>query len=561
MAKFCFTGNPFVDAGLAGMCAAAKVDGLSELDDPAVDRAVAELTRVMTSDAMFQKRRVTNTKESAFATSEMSVIFPNGPFSNPAVKGEDNKKKQYRARVDRKHEAFRQLAAGQAAANGYGSCFVDGSAAFARVGNDEFPLVDSKSKRNFHPGLQEGHAVGALTALALEFFPLSVLRTGVNAGFFWFVHTAVEKIAIACAGLTLGNMNDVIARHEGLGFYGNWQTSRDPDAALVALISYLMSGSGQSAISWKEIEAGRYPVTAYVFSNDNRGPTIAAHDLPHQLFWFFAQLQYQSDPNQFNREVLRNERVGWLVAKRMLAREPMVTICCLRPDGGKAGRLLGGWQAHSLYATEVLELSSAFIHDVEAVSERIVGSNKMKDWMLLLQQRERVNAALGRLSRENLMTFDEFTRLVPPDDRRAALTARDYLLAAIYERQHAAERGEAFTPWDGEEHPAPAERHPLVLLAEQAGAKLSADADLGQKVAFDLAKAQRLPELRRAVLRAARRGVLGWNDFVNIFPPDQSWVSFLMRDYLLAYLYSALRDADLPEVEPVADKTADPIAT
>jgi len=555
MAKFCFTGNPFVDAGLAGMCAAARVDGLSELDEQAVDRAAAELKRVMGSDAMFQKRRVTSTKESAFATSEMSVVFPNGPFSNPAVKGDENKKKQYRTRFDKKHEGFRQLVAGQSTTSGYGLCFVDGSAAFARVGNDEFPLVDSKAKRNFHPGLQGGHAIGAVTALALEFFPLSVLRTGVNTGCFWFVHTAVEKIAIACARMTLDAMNRAIARNEGLGFFGDWAIpSRDADAALVALIRDLMSGRNQSAgaLSWKEIETGGYPVTAYVFSNDNRGPSIATHDLPHQLFRFFAQLLPRSVSfDRFNREVLQSERIGWLAAKRMLAREPFVTVCSLRPEGEKPGKLLGGWQAHSYYATEVLGMSSAFIRDVEAVAGRIVGSEDAKDFILSLQKMG-ASAALLRLSLRDMITFDEYARLVPPDDRRAAFTARDYLLAAIYEHQS----GETFIPWDGEEAP-PGDKHPLVLLAETAGKKLSADADVGKKAASDLAKSGRLSDLRGALLRPVRRGVLSWSDFVNLFPPDKSWVSYLMRDYLLAYLYTALRDPDLPEAEPVADKAAD----
>ena len=151
-----------------------------------------------------------------------------------------------------------------------------------------------------------------------------------------------------------------------------------------------------------------------------------------------------------------------------------------------------------------------------------------------------------------MMTFDEYARLVPPDDRRAAFTARDYLLAAIYEHQSS----DAFTPWDGEEAP-PGDKHPLVLLAETVGKKLSADADVGKKTASDLAKSGRLADLRGAMLRPVRRGVLSWNDFVNLFPPDRSWVSYLLRDYLLAYLYTALRDPDLPEAEPVADKTAD----
>jgi CRISPR-associated protein Cst1 len=551
MARFCFTGNPFVDAGIAGMCSAAEVNSLEELDKEAVSEAVDELLRLMTSESTFKKRLIKK-KETAFATSEMSVIFPNGPLSQSSYPTADRKRLEYKKRVLAKHEAFKQLAAGQQRQMGYGTCFIDGNPATMRIGNDEFPLVDSKSKRNFHPSLQAGHSVGALTALALEFFPLSVLRTGNNAGFFWFIHTAAEKIAIACATLTRGTMNQAIVRNEGLGFFGNWQIpSNNSDAALVALVRDLMMGAHQPAVSWKEINASEFPVTAYVFSNDNRGPNIQSHDLPHQLFWFFQVLrQHTAAIDRLNREVLQSEKIGWLAAKRMLARQSFVKVCFIDSDGDKPGRLRGGWQAHGDYGKVVLEMSSELIRDVEAVSQRIVENEDAKSLILMIQK-EGPNASMLRLSRKNLATFDEYTRLVPPDDRNAAFANRDYLLAAIYER---GSQGEDFRAWDGEGTPVGTDaQHPLIALTEELGRKLVGSSDLGKQVATDMAKAKRIANLRGAWLRAVRRGVLSWRDFVCLCPPDKTGVSFQLRDYLLAYLYSSMRDVDLPEPEVVAE--------
>jgi len=558
MAKFCFTGNPFVDAGIAGMCAAAEVDWLADLDEVSIDKATDTLLRVMTSEAMFQLRQI-DKKPKVFATSEMSVIFPNGPLSQSSYPTAERKRDEYRKRVQKKYDAFKQLASGQAEDKGLGTCFVDGSIAHAYVGNDEFPLVDSKNKRNFHPGLQGGHAIGALTALALEFFPLSVLRTGVNSGFFWFVHTPVEKIAIACARLTLNTMNAAIARHEGLGFFGDWKIpSRDKDAALVALVSNLVAGSGQSgtpAVSWKEIEIGLLPVTAYDFSNDNRGAQITAHDLPHQLFGFFDSLRVEISFSRFNREVLQSDHIGCLAAKKMLACEQLINVCVIAPQPDKHGMLRGGWIAHSLYATEVLSMSSTFIHDIEAISDRVAQSDKVKDFTLMLQK-EGASSVLSRLNRQSMMTFDEYVRLVPPEDRRAAFTVRDYLLAAIYERQSAEARGEAFASFKGDKTTSE-KQHPLILLAERIGGNLSADASIGKKAASDLAKSQRISDLRGVMLRLIRRDVLSWNDFVQMFPPDEVRTSYQMRDYILAYLYDALRDPNLPDAEPILDRVAD----
>ncbi len=557
MAEFCFTGNPFVDAGIAGMCAAANVTTLLELDANAVERAVGKLTSILPSPAAFKKRLI-GKKETVFATSEMSVIFPNSPMPNPAVKGEGNKRDQYCARVHRKYEFFQQQIAGQSTGMGYGFCFVDGSVAIMRVGNDEFPLVDSKGKRNFHPGLQQGHAIGAFTAIALEFFPFSVLRTGGNnTGFFWFVHTAEEDIAIACANLTFQSMNDAISHGKGLGFFGNWNTpSRSVDVALVAIIRELTIGRNSAALSSKAIKSVNYPVTAYVFSNENRGPKIEGHDLPHQLFGFFGKMRYIPDAmTRFNHEVLERD-LGWLVAKKMLAREAFVSVCCTRPEPDKLAKLLGGWEMHSLYAVEVLGMSGSLIRDIEAVSERISESEKVADCTLMLQK-EGPSSALLRLNRQGFVSFDEYARLIPPDDRHAAFVVRDYLLAAIYERQNLTVHDQPFKPWHESGSATSIEKHPLILLTEKVGAKLAIDVDLGKRIATGLAQSKRISEQRGTLLRAVRRGILSWNDFISIFPPDHPQTSFLLRDYLLAYLYTTLRDVDLPDAEPIAEKAVE----
>jgi CRISPR-associated protein Cst1 len=553
MARFCFTGNPFVDAGIAGMCAAAGVDSLVELDETSVDRAVNELMRVMTDDAAF-RRRLLGKKETAFATSEMSVIFPNGPHSQASYKTSERKRDEYKKRVTRKLVAFNDLVKGQTLVTGLGFCFVDGSPAVTLVGNDEFPLVDSKNKRNFHPGLQGGHAVGALTALALEFFPLAILRTGVNSGFFFFIHTADSGIAIDCSKMTLGWMNGAIARGGGLGFFGDWKLpSRDVSIALVALVRTLMTGTN-TTLTRQRIEASLYPVAAYVFSNDNRGANIAAHDLPHLLFGYFGKLRYRLAASEaFNKELLQNEKIAGRIAKRMLLTEPMIALCCVRPDGERHGKLRGGWEAHMLYATEVLGMGGLFVRDVETVSERITSSEKANG-MLLILQKEGPSSALLRLVRNELMTFDEYARLVPPHNKSAPFTARDYLLAAVYARQASQADGEEFVNWSTERTGSTQDKHELILLAERVGSKLAADADLAKKSANGLAGSRRVSDFRGALLRTVRSGILNWNDFVQIFPPDDQSTSFLMRDYLLAFLYDALRDPEIADPDEIIEK-------
>lgn len=560
MVKFRFTGNPFVDAGIAAICAAAGIRAVDQIDEAAIDRAFEHLMRIMTSDAMFKERQTGKKKASKFATSEMTAIFPNGPLSQASYPDNDRKRAEYTKRVQAKYEALKAYLAGTTTRQeDLGVCFVDGSPAVMRVGNDEFPLVDSKSRRNFHPNLQPGHAVGAMAAFALEFFPLSVLRTGINSGLFWFVHTANEKIAIACAKLTLDNMNRAIARGDGLGFYGNWEIhTENRDAALVALIRDLMSGRNQQALQWSDIDSAAFPVTAYVFSNDNRSPSITAHDLPHQLFYFFFAMLYPDKHvfDRFNHEVLQGADNAQRVAENMLLQQPILNICRVSPKNGAPGSLRGGWGAHSLYASEVLGMDGTFIRAVEEVSGRIMEHEKARDLIVALQT-QNPKTALLRLTRMGLVSFDEYSGLVPPGARGAASTARDYLLAALYERQAAEAGGRPFQAWNGEPQPV-TEKHALVARVEEMGETLVGDLDLAKRLAADLAKARRTPEMRNAVLRVMRKGVLSWSDFVAIFPPNEPWKSHLVRDYLLAYLYWALRANDLPEPEPPAEHIPEP---
>jgi len=79
MCLYRFTGNPFVDAGIAGMCAAAEVDRPEDLSYENVRSATQRLVGIFTSpQALKCGVGPGNSKASAFATSEMSVFFRTG---------------------------------------------------------------------------------------------------------------------------------------------------------------------------------------------------------------------------------------------------------------------------------------------------------------------------------------------------------------------------------------------------------------------------------------------------------------------------------------------------
>ena len=589
--KIQFTGNIFVDAGLAGMCAAAEVKQLEQLDEVAVRRAVRKLVSLMTSDAAFTPRIVKGEKKpKTFAGSDMTVIqTKNGVLSQSScrkpTKDEiaalrqaqpqltakqasdrivaeirpQTQKQNYKDRLNRKLDNFLKLGEDVESAQSI-RCFVDGGPACAKMGNDEFPMVDSKKKRNFHPGLVGGHSVGAVTSLALEFFPLSVLRTGNNGGWFWFIHTAEENVAVSVAQLTLDFMNDALNKGD-FGFFGNWRlNNQGKETAMVGLIRELTCGA-QRALTKESIDNLSYPVTAYLFSNDSRNPNIEAYDLPHTLLKFFVQLRGGKSLNRWNHEVLNANKKGWLLSRAMLRGDRIVSMCLFKAKDSETVMLRGGWNAHAHYAQEILQMNPTFIRDIETLSQHLFEDPKAKTWRLDLQKANgigEVRRVLLRFCREQVLDDEMFARLVPPDTPYYALSTRDYLLAALYDRFYCAEQNTEFELWDAKPSATENTPTPLLQLVESVGDSLLQD-HRHKQLSTELGKATRTTDVRQILLRGAKRGLISWAQWTEFFPPEQTSRSLLMRDYLLAYIYTHM-DRDevqtLPEPAPVDAREA-----
>ena len=547
-----FTGNPFVDAGIVAMCAAAKVESPEQLDNEAVNKAVAVLIRLMTSEAAFASR-VTGKKNSRFSTSEMSVIFPNGVHANPSGKA-DKQKETYISRIKvRRSGAGEDVEAGEL-------CCLSGEEAAFRVGKSEFPMLDSKDLRNFHPEHQAGHPLNAENALAIEFFPLSVLRTGKNEGYFWFIHTANSELAILCAELTQKTMNEQIARNEGLGFFGEWRVaSKNPESAFVALIRSVMTAGGNNPITSRDLKKSELPVTAYVFSNDNRSTEMRGQDLPHELFAYFLALRGREANERFQREILSNENLCWRVAPAMLKQFSIARMCCARvgkQQGQEKFALKGGWQVHSIYAKEVLGMSVRFIRAIEEISGNLFDGDKRSKALLALrgdEARRSPSAVLHRFVKWEAMTSEQYQLLAPPTNYNQAFVACDYLLAALFERINLEDKGKEFPLLPDiyalEAEPA---KHPLLVRVERIGEALLKEEKRRSSDVFKLSKATRSVALRGVFLNFIARQCATYDDFVTLFPLEPgSYPAFQARDYLLAFLYDRLRDEELPDPEPI----------
>ncbi|GIV18863.1 MAG: hypothetical protein KatS3mg023_0614 [Armatimonadota bacterium] len=517
-----FTGNPFVDAGIAGMCAAAGVDNPEQLDMAAIRRAVDVLYQILLSDSAFVDRK----PYKVFATSTMAMLFPNSPLPQVGFPTPDIKRQKYRERVD---ELVGFLVQG-AISDADVACFACGQPAHMYVGIDRFPLVGSSNQLlNFHPLLGKGHPVCAFCALAVQFLPLAVMQTKAEGGRLWFIHTADPSLAVTVAReYGVSHLQRLVAAGEPLRFAGTWACPGE-NGAVVSLLSEL--GTGQHA---RLLEQTRYPVSAIMFSNDNREQFIKRIPVPHQLIEFFNVLQQYADAaGRFENELLRSP-AGSSIAGRMLAAEPIIALC-MRHD---EQQLLGGWELHRLYAQEVLGMNTKYIHTVQEVAGRLVTDERGKKTLNALKQVRDVEAfnVLLDMVRDGWITRQQLHLLSPPGEAYLAGQARDYLLGAAYALQH----GEQLGDLREEEEQAEAE-HPLVASIERVGNGLSAAIDEAKRLVGSLRQAQRPQEIRRAFLRLIATGHLRWQDFLFFCPPDDANRHYQSRDYWLAFLYDRFR--------------------
>lgn len=527
-----FTGNPFVDAGIAGMCAAAEVSCPEQLDQQAIEHAVKTLLQVMTSESAFVKKE----PYKVFATSTMAAIFPNSPHPQPSYPTPAKKSEKYQERIQEYLSAMQEKDA-QAAE----TCFACGGTASCRVGLDRFPLIGSdKDRLNFHPMLGQGHPICGFCALAVQFLPFSLLQTRAEGGRLWFLHTLEAGLAIAVArDFTFKAMMGQMAAGEPFRFYGDWACPGE-EGAIISLLLFL---SKEHAEQLAECET---PVSALVFSNDNREQSLQQIVIPHVLLRFFEALRYYPEARRrFEQELLRVPKVGTSTAVQMLGQQSLIRSNLLHDQSPPT--LRGGWQFHRLYSMEVIRLNRRYIQVIESVGQRIAGDEDAKKWInaLRLSDTTEVFGVLLEMVRDGLISRGELQTLVPPGGGRTAIQARDYLLGVIY----ALQSGESIEPLEerGEE---PEEGlHPLIARIEEVGKRLIDEEARPKQLVQSLREARSPDQIRRALLRTVQHGVLRWHDFIFFCPPDEGTVHFQTRDYLLAYLYDCLRGQIEPEEE------------
>ena len=545
--KIRWTGHPFVDAGLAAIAAIAKVKRLEDLTLQHLQQAVSELERILLSD---QALGIGVGK--AFARSALSQVFPNSELVNPSNwkgKTEEEKAENVRQKFHTAIQADLQRAILCLQSNGGDEiCYACGekrpTEAMVTVRKDKMPLLEGIV--NFYPAFAHGIRICGLCALATRFLPMAVLRTGVYNRL-WFLHTHALPVAAKIAEqYGWQHFNRLIVVNAPLDFFSRWETAGD-DGTVLYLLCELLYKFGDEL---RQVYEHPLPTTAYVFSNDNRGGYVSAIPVPNELLVFLYLLQITS-PMAFQRfwlELLqvsetlqgqtKKERVRFvqLIAHRLVNMESILGSC-LEHDTPK---LLGGWIGHRLYLREVQKMPASKLAILERLGIEIAKSDDAKKRIMELRN-ARPNELYGillRYVREGWLRHEEFYTLLPPNEDASASEVRDILLAVIYEWLHCQAEGLEFLRLE----------EPFVLSPDETlkriqsiGERLTEQLPNLSRWVGQLQTARSSDRIRGVYLSAVQRGAISFNDFVFLAPLGDRQRLWLLRDYLLAFLFDRAR--------------------
>jgi len=552
-----WTGNPFVDAGLAALAAAARVSTLEELGAKHLEQAVLELERVLLSD---QALGIGVDKAFSGPKKALQQVFPNSELDNPSNwKGRtpaekvDNARCKFRdalrSELDKAKQCLEVEEVGE-------TCFACGERrpkiAMETRRKDKMPLFEGIV--NFYPGFSHGVRVCGLCSLAVRFLPLSIMRAG-NQNRLWFLHSQHLGIAATVARkYGWEHFNRLITGNKALDFYGSWETAGEAGTVVYLFCELLNSFPDQL----RAIYRTGLPSTAYVFSNDNRGGFIQALHVPNELLSFLARLQIESK-NAFKdfweellkvrgdlREDERKTRAGFVrsVSNRMIAGENIVGLC-LTSDPPK---LQGGWLGHRLYLQEVRGMAPEKLAILERLGISIATSEDAKKRVteLVTAQYHQLYGLLLGYVRKGWLSHQEFYFLLPPNAHKVAGEIRDVLLAVAYEWQHCQQEGKEFprtTPGKAEASP-----DETLRRIQDIGHRLTNNLPNLQRWTKELASARYAERVRGVYLNAVRHGAVGFGDYVFLAPLQDQRAMWLLRDYLLAFLFDVGR-VELPEDE------------
>lgn len=422
------TGNPFVDMGQEMMAAWAEV---YKADDLTVADVETLLPRLV--DLYFQEGW----------NKASHSLFPNSNLNNPAIKAHE-RRERYAALLTGWIETIKEPHEDDLQTN----CAISGRPAQIYVGRMFLPMSDFGGG-NFQSGNEKGMPLSASVALALQFFPLGLVKVGKMMA---LPHFSRDEVQYAWAEQRLKNVIESEALNTG--GIRDIGTSR-PANEFFKLVEGLVR---------EQQEFPDSSVTLYLFNNFNQADYKSATDLhymPSQVFRFiFAAMTPTGEPS-WRRIVRRGyaanksiedddalRRYNNLVYSRLLRGESISSFFLDTKQRRPVVRGEGGWKLFISYLKEVGGMDQRRIDSLRDLGDRIAPLVRDKHRRLMALEgagsKGVLTGVLYRIAKDAtaqgqaapLITFDQLVSDVFPHDVQYSdwREVKYLLLFRIYEQ-------------------------------------------------------------------------------------------------------------------------------
>ena len=418
------TGNPFVDMGQEIMAALAGVDEVRELTKQHVEPLLQRLTEIYTQGDWVKS---------------LQKIFPNSKLVNAQIKDHRT------AYLQQLEQWFDMLTSSEDLSL---PCAISGKRAHVLISRTYFPMSDGEN-RNFQSANSKGIPINAAVALALQFFPLALVKIG---GMMALPHFSDPRVTFEWANDSLNCLldNETI----GAGAIRDAGSSRKINA-FFKLIEELVRDNE---------DINNSSVTLYVFDNYNQigyQKALEIYYLPARVFTFIRLAMTQSVRREWRSVVrrgytyLRNDtddeqilKHSNLVYSNLLTSKSISRFFISINNHVPTVRGFAGWKLYETYLMEVQRMDERRIDSLKDLADHIAPLiRKRKKRLLRLERsssRAELTGILYRLTKDAaaagakspLITFDQLVGDVFPHDMQYSdwREVKYLLLFRVYEQ-------------------------------------------------------------------------------------------------------------------------------
>jgi CRISPR-associated protein Cst1 len=432
---YTYTGNPFVDAGIAAMLAWSEKTRPEEL-------SLEDLTAL--------KAALLNLYMTPAWAKAMFSVFVNYPINNPSFRGEARRREALEKFLD---ELFRGV---QPLLSDQGDCMACGRRSVRKPKNRQHvPMTGSGGLRNYFSHAAEGADYCDTCAFAIQYVPLTLFACGklllLQSNSYRVLRVWARRAVTA------------IQRQSALGEYTGCFNEGYLNArnALFHITQDLI-------LSHEERWAEEYAtIRLYHFTNYIQGPDLDIYDLPAPVFRFLAQVRLHERYTDWRRIVRRSYRVSRRPRQQTTKDSEQEAYKNSRNDVYE--RLLnhqsiiayfldisrklayGGWDLLTLYLQEVLHMDPIRIVTLKRVGDDLADAIRtMPNGERRLGQLERAASyatfrnVLRRLIHDRLalgvptplFTLDEYAEQLFPEGALGWKETQDLLIFRLYEQLH-----------------------------------------------------------------------------------------------------------------------------